>query len=246
MILNMSGGGPGLNFDIVGGTSAPSSPKSNTIWVNTSTAITGYMFSATQPSSPINGVVWISVGTYSSASFNALKKEYLMVYPLSAKQYVSGAWVDKTAKIYQNGKWVDWWDGELYYNGNQYTSVTGGFTVKKSNGYFTFGNTTIPFGFTGNSDTQATMYTSKKIDLRGYTKLCIDLDVTTVTITAANTSIGLCAAIGDEYPELTAYKGTTTKGRQTLTLDISQHQGTYYVAFKIAASAGTIYKIWLE
>ncbi len=50
MILNMSGGGGNpLNFKIVNGTSAPASPKENTIWVKTSTAITSWDFSATQP-----------------------------------------------------------------------------------------------------------------------------------------------------------------------------------------------------
>lgn len=106
--FNAGGAGGGLNFKIVGGTSTPASPKENTIWINTSTAITGYIFSATQPSSPKSGLVWITVGASSQVAFNALKKEYLMVYPLSAKQYVSGAWVDRTAKSYQGNKWVTW------------------------------------------------------------------------------------------------------------------------------------------
>ena len=44
-----AGGGTPLNFKVVGGTSAPSNPKENTIWVNTSTAITSWDFSATEP-----------------------------------------------------------------------------------------------------------------------------------------------------------------------------------------------------
>ena len=117
-----------LGFEVVGGTSAPSNPKENTIWVNTSTSITSWVFSATQPTRA-TGRVWISVGASSSVAFNALKKNNITVYPLSAKQYVSGKWVDKTAKIYQNGAWVDWWDGQLYENGNQFTNVTGGWDI---------------------------------------------------------------------------------------------------------------------
>lgn len=52
MIFNMSGGGGGdakLNFEVVGGTSAPASPKENTIWVNTSTTITSWVFSSNNP-----------------------------------------------------------------------------------------------------------------------------------------------------------------------------------------------------
>ena len=123
-----AGGGASLNFKVVGGTSAPASPKENTIWVNTSTAITGWVFSATQPTGS-SGMVWISTGAASTAPFNALKKNNITIYPISAKQYVSGAWADKTAKIYQNGAWANWWNGELYENGNQFTSVTGGWAV---------------------------------------------------------------------------------------------------------------------
>lgn len=100
------GGGGGLNYKVVGGTSAPSNPKENTIWVNTSTEITSHVFSATQPTGS-EGMVWFKTETICNVNFNALKKNVLQVYPLSAKQYVSGAWVDKTAKIYQGGAWKE-------------------------------------------------------------------------------------------------------------------------------------------
>lgn len=38
-----------LNFEVVGGTSTPSNPKENMIWVNTSQAITSWDFAETQP-----------------------------------------------------------------------------------------------------------------------------------------------------------------------------------------------------
>jgi hypothetical protein len=53
-------------------------------------------------------MVWVFIGKSSAVAFNALKKNGIQVYPISAKQYVNGAWVDVTAKSYQNGKWVDW------------------------------------------------------------------------------------------------------------------------------------------
>lgn len=58
-----------------------------------------------------NGTIWIETGNSSAVAFNALKKNGIMVYPLSAKQYVSGEWVDVTAKSYQGGEWVEW----IYY-----------------------------------------------------------------------------------------------------------------------------------
>ena len=122
------GGGAGLNFKVVGGTSAPSNPTTNTIWVNTSAKITSWVFHATQPSA-VEGKLWIRIGKSSTAPFNAVKENRVTVYPISAKQYVNGAWVDKTAKIYQYGEWADWWNGELYENGNQFFGGDG--IVKK-------------------------------------------------------------------------------------------------------------------
>ena len=108
MIHDMvGGGGAPLNFKVVGGTSAPSNPKENTIWVNTNTAIASWFFSATEPENPSIGSVWFTTEKKSSAPFNVLKKNNITVYPVSAKQYLNSAWVDKEAKIYQNSAWVD-------------------------------------------------------------------------------------------------------------------------------------------
>lgn len=99
-----TGGGGGLNFKVVGGTTAPSNPKENMIWVNTSTKITSYIFSATQPTAA-SGRVWFSTSTSSPVEFNALKKNVIQVYPISAKQYVNGEWLDVNGMIRQEGEW---------------------------------------------------------------------------------------------------------------------------------------------
>lgn len=133
-----------LNFDVVGGTSQPINPKENTIWVNTSKTITDWVFSATQPSAK-SGRVWISTGTFSPIEFNALKKNGIQVYPISAKQYISGAWVDKTTESYQNGIWVEWIKQIfLFINGDQCADITGGWV--KAN----IGSNTIPPRVEGN------------------------------------------------------------------------------------------------
>lgn len=108
-ITNAGGGGGGsLNFKVVGGTSAPAAPAENTIWVNTAADITGWVFSPAAPSSPKEGMVWLKTGLNSPVGFNAFKKNGLWVYPTACQQYVSGAWVAKTAKTYQSGAWVEW------------------------------------------------------------------------------------------------------------------------------------------
>ena len=118
-----------INYSIVGGVTEPSNPIENMIWIETSIEITKHIFSKNEPKNPIKGMVWIYLSNNSNVSFHTLNingKEFNEVYPISAMQYESGAWVDKTAKIYQNSAWVDWWNGELFDNGNQYEAVTGG------------------------------------------------------------------------------------------------------------------------
>ena len=123
-----AGGGSSLNFKVVGNPQ-PANPKENTVWVNTDVKITSWIFSATQPETAAEGMVWFFTGTQSSSKFNALKKNGIQVYPLSAKQYVSGAWVTKTAKSYQNGKWSDWVTF-LIQQGADNTAITGGWKAQ--------------------------------------------------------------------------------------------------------------------
>lgn len=105
------GGGTSLNFDVKAyateATLLADTPKENAIGVITSTAIPGWYFTATQPENMENGDVWFQVGTESTIQFNALKKNGIQVYPISVKQYVNGVWVNKGAKIYQDGEWKD-------------------------------------------------------------------------------------------------------------------------------------------
>ena len=93
-----------LNFKVVPGLTQPVTASENTIWVKVE-AIGAWYFSATQPENLQELDVWILVNEYSPVEFNALKKNGIQVYPISAKQYVSGAWSDVTAMIYQNGEW---------------------------------------------------------------------------------------------------------------------------------------------
>lgn len=171
MIFNMTGGGNPLNFKVVGSTTQPTDPKENMIWVNTSTAITDWVFSATQPSAK-SGRVWISTGTSSPVEFNALKKNGIQVYPISAKQYVSGSWVDKEAKSYQGGKWVEW---------NTFiTELIGKFTAvgEPDKASIQVDNNDIIVTSTGygpNAQGLATFYSSNKIDVTEYSTLSFDV-----------------------------------------------------------------------
>lgn len=132
MIVNLGGSG-GLDFHVVGGTTQPSNPKENTIWVNTSTDIPHYVVHYTAPTSEtykVNGAIWICDNAlrWQSPDINIAKnkeKLYLPIFPTAVQQYENGAWVRKTAYVYKSGAWTEL-DRYLYNNGDDYTARTGG------------------------------------------------------------------------------------------------------------------------
>ena len=130
--ITRRGGSNPLNFKVVVGTTQPASQKEYMIWVNSDVPSTSYIFSATEPEAPAEGEnpVWILTGTSSNVMFSVTKKNPITIYPISAKQYVNGVWESKIAKSYQNGKWVDWWLGELYVTGDEFTGITGGWIFR--------------------------------------------------------------------------------------------------------------------
>jgi hypothetical protein len=92
-----------LNFSVVGGTEEPSNPTENMIWVNTDTEITKVVFRSVEPSNPVDGMVYIYTSSNSNVSFDRIIINGIGVdeiYPISVKQYISGTWMDKTAKSY--------------------------------------------------------------------------------------------------------------------------------------------------
>lgn len=115
-----------LNFDVVPGLTRPETAAENTIWVETE-KIGAWYFSPLQPEGMQEWDVWFIVSTSSSIEFNALKKNGIQVYPVSAKQYVSGKLNNVAAMSYQGGEWVNWIpEGYIYAAGNECEHITGG------------------------------------------------------------------------------------------------------------------------
>lgn len=238
MIYVVGGGGANLNFKVVGGTTQPTSPKENTIWVNTSTKISEWTFSATQPVNPTDGMVWFLTGKSSSVEFNALKKNRLNVYPISVKQYISGKWTNKTAKTYLNGKWTDWWNGELYDTGNQFEYVTGGWIAKhviRFTGADTNTKTELTIGDTSlsisNSSTIA--HTKNKINLTSYKTLTFYGNIVKGE-DDNDTAFGVWTEIANGMKSTdnrVAYRNGAVSG--SATIDISSLTGEYYVGMYV-------------
>lgn len=251
---NTGGGGGGLNFAIVGSTTQPSAPKENTIWINTDSKITGWVFSPEAPESPAEGLVWIKTGLFSAAAFNAMKKNGIYVYPITANQYISGAWVSVTAKSFIGGAWVDWWDGStLYDSGDEIDQITGGWSAQAFKASNDVGNLKAPTvtkntenmkvelaGYSGGSYYCGCTMTGKSVDLTGFASLKIN-----ITAITSRVYLRIASAHSNGYTSEAQVQISAT-GESSV--DISGISGEKYIAIAIAqANASVTFdKIWLE
>lgn len=241
--------GAELNFVIVGGTTQPTDTVENTIWVNTSTEITSWVFSSTQPESPEEGMVWISTATSSTSEFNALKDNTIQIYPVSTKQYVSSAWVDKTTKIYQSGAWVEMGKLTLFPTASNWSSSTGGY------GSSTLSDSTITLYEQWVNKTQYQQaITRTTYNVTPYKTLCVSItssnSSTATKIVALSTSTSVNVR-DSSFVTTATYKGTMSN--YILSCNISSYSGSYYVVVgqysgDNAASNNYTYinKVWLE
>lgn len=260
MIINMvgGGGGAGLNFDVKRySTEAEllaATPKENTIGIISTTEMTGWIIDANQTEELTEGMVWILVGNESAVEFNALRKNGLQVYPLGAKQMVDGTLVYVTAMIYQNGEWVQWWNGELFDNGDQWESVTGGWT---SNGYTRSDSLPVLSGSIGTDGTitlngsnsgVVMMGTDEPIDLRGFSSItayCKDLK-------PLNSSSMYLAITKSKTKYNSNFAASADFGSNKTSVDIpigTSLQGEYYILVGTGNSAqqgGKITKVILN
>lgn len=240
MIYNASGG-TSLGFKVVGGTSQPTSARENTIWVKTSIAITSWVFSPDFPDNRSEGMVWIKTGTSSGVEFNALRKNALMVYPISAKQYISGGWGAKTAMSYQDGAWHSW-IRYLYNNGDECIENGGEWTAAGKNISSDGGGSselTLTFGGSSMTLAQNTAakggiaYKNVAVDLTGVSTINIKgtksaaLSVDTWTSLNVWTSIG--AYISDNRAAYLNFGKTS--GTFDLNLDVSGLTGEHCIGF---------------
>ena len=235
MIINMTGGGGGaaLNFDVKAYATEEALlaavPKENTIGVITQTAITSWAFSATEPAEPVAGMVWISTGNSSGVAFNALKKNAIQVYPLSAKQYVDGAWVDVTAYSYQGGEWVGWItyiaiNENDWYKRNPYP------TVSYSYGTYDFSKNSLKGKVTGPNQ-NVSLVKKEKVDFSAISKVKFVYDLDTnlggsgQILAVVSTSDYDASSDSDICTKLIFDKAT----KQTANLDVSGVSGQYYL-----------------
>lgn len=105
-------GGAALNFAVVGGTTEPTNPKENTIWVNTDTAIGEWQFSAAEPTERGDGSalsvgdLWVEFKEVGQPKINILKKNSIKLSLTSAYQWDGAEWKVKVSQVYLPDGWV--------------------------------------------------------------------------------------------------------------------------------------------
>ena len=224
------GGANPLNFKLVGGTTQPSNPKENTIWISTENKITSWIFSATEPATKTEGMVWICTGTSSHVEFNALKKNGVQVYPISAKQYIDGAFVSKTAKSYQNGSWTDF-IAYLYNAGDEFTDITGGWVTESygSTPSKTIAGDVMQFVTLGNPWEYSILKTQNLIDLTSYKTLHFRISYDLHCSSESKHEVG----VFDSGRNFLASKQITRDTAGTYSVDISGVTGSFRVGASI-------------
>lgn len=246
MIFNISGGGgTALNFRVLAYATEEellaSTPNENTIGIISGTPITGWIFSATEPSPAEAGMVWISIGTTSAVEFNALKKNGIRVYPISAKQYVGGAWVSKNAKSYQASEWADWVT-HLYNRGDDCYEITTGYhKVCATNGSLTWGTDHAKFSCTGSSARYVSIYSHNRFNVDNFSILRVKLINTGVS--GYVFYAGLCNQYSTSTDlnvvkaAMAAYNGTSATGTEEVSFDVDISALTGYFHLQVFCGA---------
>ena len=252
MIGKTNGGGKDrLRPTIYGGTTRPSNPKNGDFYLYTGTAISGTELNGFMSGFPTwtmpEGFVYIgSGGTYSDSSYVNLINVRNGVHnfcPCCCYQVEGGKWYRKDAFVYRNGAWLKFstwaqqWDGTLFYNGNQYTDITGGWV---GNG---ISSTTVGTNLSLIvANTSPYLTTQNAIDLSGYTKLHMIADGNAGQYSYFGISSNVPSNAGPNYIASATFSGGEN------VLDVSAI-GSGHISIGATASWGVtinISKVWLE
>lgn len=246
--LYRNGGKDRLKLRIFGQTTPPPNPKNNDIWVNTSLPIGGWEFSeVSNPGwgSGVSGFVYFTCtmdgasGSSASTGLNFLKEWTHAIYTklLQCRQYDGSSWLQKDAYIYHD-KWIQFssaWDGTLFYNGNQYTNVTGGWTGADS--YSPNLSATLYSG-------TITISTASAVDLSGFSTLKFMGSGNGANSGGAYSA--KCKIVNESGVEVASLD---FQNNGTYAVSVAALSGKHYVRFVAAGSRGNnldISKVWLE
>ena len=163
--------------------------------------------------------------------------------PCCCHQVEGGKWYRKDAFVYRNGAWLKFstfaqqWDGTLFYNGNQYTDITGGWV---GNG---ISSTTVGTNLSLIvANTSPYLTTKNAIDLSGYSKLHMIADGNAGQYSYFGISSNVPSNAGPNYIASATFIGGEN------VLDVSAINSGH-ISIGATASWGVtinISKVWLE
>lgn len=232
--------GGGLDLKVIGGTTQPSNPTENTIWVNTDTPITSYAFSTTEPENPVEGFVWFNIGTESYTPIDVDKENTIMLYPTGCSQYINGAWIGKEFKTYSNGEWETGFWTHAYNKGDICEGLTGGWeTVGMGNNAnfnkpvaptITYNDTSMKIVQGDSSSYQCGLVRAiNQIDLTPYSQISIVVDSVSTTHAGATANLRIHDSFG-QVATTGVVANVTCKTVGTHSLDVSSINRPVYMA----------------
>lgn len=251
---NGGSGNGGFKARVFDGTTPPSSPKDNDVWINTSVAINGCELS--DKTLPIGwsmgkGFVYLKGdfgGAYDYRNTTGLNltvpgNHNVVVYArlTSCIQYNGSAWETKDAWIYHGSQWYQ-------FSSTQYTIFNAGAATDYSGGWNAYAYKSQSSGSTPKAPTftlgatmdislygqyeynMGTVFSEAAIDLSKYSTLEIEVASTQTGGENGGFSCGVCAAKQNNWtPVATA----TNVGAGTHSIDISSLSDSYYLSLSL-------------
>lgn len=241
-------GGGGLNLKVVGSTTKPTNPRENTIWVNTTTAITGYVLSPTQPETGTEGLVWLKTAD-TGVEINVGRKNAVLLHLASGMLYTGSAWKNVECYAFSNGVWTQFSFLRVYlYNaGNQCDALTGGWAITNHGGGTSkLLDDYIEVSHTSGSNRISNIHTKSKVNINGYSKLCAQLEVSEAS-SSFGTTFGLGSSTGLDGGKMTVstFISKPSDGPTIVSVDISS-AASNYVIFYARSSTAKITAVWFE
>ena len=249
MIGKTNGGGRDrFRPKVYGGTTAPANPKNGDFWIYTSGTITGVEWNSWTHSFPgwtmADGFAYIVSGGYNGdivVDLSAVRNGLHYFCPNDCYMQHGGKWYRETAYVYRNNAWKQFstwaqsWDGTLFYNGDQYTDITGGWTG--ANSYSPNLTATLYSG-------TITISTASAVDLSRFSTLKFIGSGNGANSGGAYSA--KCKIFNESGGEVAS---RDFQNNNTYAMSVAALSGKHYVRFTASGSRGNnlnISKVWLE
>lgn len=248
-MTNATGGKDRLRYRVYGGTTPPASPREYDFYIKTTTPITAFELNSWTNAQPTwfvgNGHVYIVSEVWNTDSINLVKDGNGISLPFLPKwcwQQINGQWYQMEAYFYRGG-WVKFsdykdtppWSGTLFYNGDQYTDITGGWTGADS--YSPNLRATLYSG-------TITVSTASAVDLSGFSTLKFMGSGNGAN--SGGSYSAKCKIVNESGVEVAS---VDFQSNGTYAVSVAALSGKHYVRFVAAGSRGNnlnISKVWFE